>query len=144
MSIGYRSAPTRDCACRRRAGTPSGTAFVPDYYTATVKAESVGYWRSTTFTGLDPFFWERVTGITSITTRTYPITLTALATQNLSATVTGEVVALVQNSVAAPDHRTQFYMNTMTQPFEDMTWDGSTRHRFTGPVPLTALHEGCE
>ena len=33
-------------------------------------------------------------------------------------------------------------MNTMTQPFEDVTWDGITRHRFAGPVPLTALREG--
>ena len=33
-------------------------------------------------------------------------------------------------------------MNAMPQPFEQMTWDGITRHRFTGPVPLTALQEG--
>jgi hypothetical protein len=125
-----------------QVGTPRGSAFTPDYYTATARAEEVSYWRTTTFTGEDPFFWERVNGITSIVTRTYPITLTALAAQNLSATVTGEVVAAVQNSAVAPDHRTQFYLNDMAQPFEDMTWDGITRHRFTGSVPLTALHEG--
>jgi len=125
-----------------RAGTPSGTAFIPDYYTATVQAKEVSYWRTTTFTGEDPFFWELVDNITSITTRTYPITLTAVAAPALSATVTGEVVAWAYNSAVSPDHRTQFYMNDMTQPFEDMTWDDRTRHRFTGPVPLTALHEG--
>jgi hypothetical protein len=125
-----------------RTGKPSGTAVVPDYYTATFRSEQTGYWRAVTFTGEDPFFWERVKSITSVTTRTYPITLTAVATQNLSATVTGEVVAAVQNSAVFPDHRTRFFINGMTQPFEDMTWDGVTRHRFAGSVPLTALQEG--
>jgi hypothetical protein len=124
------------------AGSPSGQASVPDYYTATVRLEQSTYWRTWTFTSEDVFFWDRVTGITNTVTRTYPITLTAVAAQNLSATVTGEVVAGVQNTAAAPDHRTQFYMNTMTQPFEDATWDGITRHRFVGTVPLAALSEG--
>ena len=40
-------------------GTPTGSAPVPAYYTATVHAEKVGYWRTVTFSSVDVFFWEQ-------------------------------------------------------------------------------------
>ncbi len=38
-------------------GTPTGSAPVPAYYTATVHAEKVSYWRTVTFSSVDVFFW---------------------------------------------------------------------------------------
>lgn len=127
-------------------GTPSGLAPAPDHYTATAHAEQVAYWRSTTFTGEDPFFWDYMTasGVGVTTTRAYTISLSAVVTNAVTAAVRGEVVAWAYNPSAGPDHRTRFSMNAMSTPFEDSVWDSvaPTRHRFSGQVPQTALISG--
>ncbi len=127
-----------------RNGTPGGSAPVIDHYTATVHAEQVALWRSTTFTGEDSFFWDSFVASVVTTTRTYTVALSAVVTNNVTATVRGDVVGNSFNFSAGPDHRTQFYMNAMASPFEDSVWDSNApvRHSFHGPVPQTELVSG--
>lgn len=121
-------------------GTPSGTAMVPDYFTATVHAEQSNVWRTITFTGEDPFFWELVSASSRLT-RTYNITLTDIATPAVSATVRGDIVGWTYAS-ANPDHHTLFYMNAQSAPLQDVYWDGANRYRFNGQVAATDLVSG--
>lgn len=125
-----------------RMGAPSGTAPQAEFYTATVRSEQSKIWRTNTFTGEDPFFWESATASGGPVTRTFPITLSAAANTALSTTVRGDVVALTYSTLISPDHRTQFYLNSAVTPLEDQSWDGPTRHRFSGQVPSTALAQG--
>jgi hypothetical protein len=87
-----------------RVGTPSGPAPQANSYTATVRSEQSKIWRTNTFTGEDPFFWESVTASSGPVTRTYPITLSAVADVAVSATVRGEVVAWTYSPLISPDH----------------------------------------
>jgi hypothetical protein len=123
-------------------GTPSGLAPTPDHYTATMHAEQVTWWRSTTFTGEDPFFWEAVTPIAPgvTTTRTYTMSLSSVVTNAATASVQGDVVAWSYNLT----YHTLFYVNAMALPFEDSVWNTSapTRHHFSGQVPQTELFSG--
>ncbi len=124
------------------SGQPGGSAPQPAYYTATVHAEDARSWQTTTFTGEDPFFWQRVISITTVTVSTYTATLSAIAAAPISATIRGEVVGVNQNPNASPDHHTRFYMNTAAAPFQDVYWDGMTRLHFEGQVAPTNLVSG--
>jgi hypothetical protein len=120
-------------------GTPTGTAPTPAFYRTTTRAERSNLWWTWHFTSRDTWLWDRV--LTSgETTRTYTTTLSALATEPLSATVRGEVLARNHNPSAAPDHRTRLTLNNAL--VEDATWDGLSRHRFEGKIPQSALREG--
>jgi hypothetical protein len=53
-----------------RVGTPGGTAPQAEFYTATVRSEQSKIWRTNTFTGEDPFFWDSATASSGPVTRT--------------------------------------------------------------------------
>ena len=121
-------------------GTP-GEAEVPAYYWETVHREESHVWWSWHFTGVDTWFWDDIR-ISAVNTSTYTATLTALATDETTATVRGEVVARNFNHYATPDHHTQVYINDHVTPIDDATWDGHVRYSFEAQTPLTALVEG--
>ena len=123
-------------------GDPAGSsAATPDYYYATIHLEESHEWWSWHFTGEDTWFWERVS-TTGITTRTYTTTLSAIASEAITATVRGEVVARNFNNTSSPDHHTKFYLNAGSQPIDDDTWDGHTRYAFESQVSASNLLEG--
>ncbi|MBV9791682.1 MAG: hypothetical protein JOZ51_26025 [Chloroflexi bacterium] len=119
-------------------GTP-GSAPTPAFYRETVRAEQSNVWWTWHFTNRDVWFWDRVQ-TSDQTTRSYSISLDALAATSISATVRAEVVARNQNTNAAPDHRTRFALNDL--PLEDATWDGLTRYRLEAEIPQGALGQG--
>ena len=123
-------------------GTPGG-ASIPSVYTATVYAKQFNYYYSYSFTGEDAWFWDRLQPYVFVATpytRTYPITLTAVAGGAFTATVSGDMVSRV-----LLNYHTQVWLNTMTSPLEDTTW-GSTsmavRHTFQSQIAQSNLVEG--
>ncbi|MFQ5859553.1 MAG: C25 family cysteine peptidase, partial [Anaerolineae bacterium] len=119
-------------------GTPTDTAPVPVYYRATVHAEESREWYTHHFAGEDTWFWERIQPGPADATRTYTTTLTALATEPFSATVRAAVASRSSNA----GHHTQFYLNGGSQPLDDASWDGKSRHTFEAQVPQSQLREG--
>ena len=58
------------------------------------------------------------------------------------AQIQGEIVARNQTPVLPPDHHTRVEWNTTATLVDDSTWDGQTRHAFSGTVPQATLREG--
>lgn len=131
-------------------GTPNDTDPTPTSYRTTTRAERSVEWWTTHFTSQDTWFWERIdTGATRSVSRTYSIALSAIATEAVSATVRGEVVASSYDTDSRTEHHTIFTLNEQPEPVEDARWDGiwegshgPSRHRFEGTVAHTALREG--
>lgn len=117
-------------------GLPSGTAAVPDYYTATVHAEKVNYWRTTTFSSVDVFFWDWF-NVVAPATRTYTTTLSAVAAGQLSATVRAEIAPFTTNL-----HRVRLLAGTPLTQLADVSWSGLVRQRLTGQLSQTLLANG--
>ena len=115
-------------------GTPSGAAPVPEYYTATVHAEKVNYWRTTTFSSVDVFFWDM---LAAPVTRSYTTTLSAVATAPVSATVRAEIAPFTANT-----HRVRLLAGTPLSPLADVSWDGQVRQRIVGQLSLAQLTTG--
>lgn len=122
---------------------PSGTAVIPTYYTATARAEEGVYWWNWHYTSQEIFFWDRIDSSTR-TTRTFPITLTAVANVPFTATLRAEVVADSYNTTAGPDHNTLFYLNhpTATTVLANDFWEGRALHTVQVPVAQSQLQEG--
>ncbi len=117
-------------------GTPSGTASVPAYYTATVHAEKVNYWRTTTFGSVDVFFWDWF-NITVPATRTYTTTLSGVAAVPVSATLRAEIAPFTSNS-----HQVRLLAGTPLSVLADTSWTGLVRRRLTGQLPQAQLSNG--
>lgn len=122
-------------------GTPRNTAPVPTFYRATIRAEQSNIWWTRHFTSRDAWFWNAVQTSTD-TTRSYPVTLSAIAPDAPPALVRGEVMSRQGNPGVDPDHHTRFMFNTPATVIEDQFWDGPVRHRFSGAAPAAALREG--
>ena len=117
-------------------GTPSGAASVPEYYTATVHAEKVHYWKTTTFSSVDVFFWD-VLGTAGTSYTPYTTTLSAVAAAPVSATVRAEIAPLTTNS-----HRVRLSVNTPPNLLADVSWSDLLRQRITAQLPQAQLTTG--
>ncbi len=120
-------------------GTPTGSASVPAYYTATVHVEKVGYWRTVTFSSVDVFFWDK---LSAPITSSYTTTLSAVANAPVSATVRAEVAPETYSDGVNPDHRARLLVNTPASLLTDVTWDGLTRKQLVGQLPQSQLADG--
>ena len=120
-----------------------GGASVPQTYTQIAHAEQSVYWIARLFNGEDTWFWDFVSS-SSVTTRTYSTTLTAVASGDYQAILRGEIVAETFNDNVAPDHHTAFYLNdpSLLSPILDSYWDGKSRYRFETQVPQSKLVNG--
>ena len=106
-------------------GAPHDTAPVPEFYTTTVHAEQSHEWYTYNFSSEDTWYWDRIQNTTQ---RTYPITLTAPASVEFTATLRAELAARTSSSTYNPDHHTLFYFNSQTEPIHDALWDGLSRY----------------
>ncbi len=80
----------------------------------------------------------------SVMTWTYTTTLSAIATGSFSATLRGELISIVNNDDASPDHHTIFYLNDAghLHPLDDKSWDGKSRYHFERNIDQSILLEG--
>ena len=120
-----------------RSVTPDGGATPAPWYTATVRAEeNLLYWaRWSNAPGTeDTWFWDRITTPLPIT-RTYPLTLTALAPEVYTATLRVELAGRSENA-----HRLRFALNGTV--VGETTWTGKVGWVATLPVPSALLLEG--
>ncbi|MFN2152878.1 MAG: C25 family peptidase propeptide domain-containing protein, partial [Anaerolineales bacterium] len=123
-------------------GDPSGNSNSPvPYYRETVRGEESTIWKTTTFTGEDTWFWQRMQQNDIF----YPFTTTAssVATGGPNAIVRGELVSAVNNSATGFDHHSKIYFNSTTITLEDTWWSGASRYHFEHEVtnnPTTILN----
>ncbi|HID86562.1 MAG TPA: hypothetical protein EYP55_04180 [Anaerolineae bacterium] len=120
-----------------RSVAPDGGSTPAPWYTATVRAEeNLLYWaRWSIAPGTeDTWFWDRIT-TSSPVTRTYPLTLTALAPEPYTATLTVELAGRSENA-----HRLRLVLNGTT--VGETTWTGKVGWVATLPVPSALLLEG--
>lgn len=120
------------------SGAPTGGA-VPTVYTTTVRAEQSNLWWSYEFQSEDVWFWSRIQKAFSELpySETYSTMLTAVAPSDW-ATIHAEVVS----RSATSGYRTEFFINSQTTPFADITWDGAMRRVVTGTISQALLVEG--
>ncbi len=112
---------------------PTPAAF-PD----TVRAEESNQWFTHHWTDKDTWFWERVRSTANASrTGRYTTTLTAVATEPFTATVTARIVSRVERT----DHHTRFGLNDRAL-LDDAVWDGRTAYTFTAQVDSRALISG--
>jgi len=130
------STPGRRMASRSVA--PGGEATPALWYTATVHAEeNLQYWgRWSTAPGTeDTWFWDRFTAVSPVTS-TYALTLTALAPEVYTATLTVELAGRSENT-----HHLSFALNGT--PVGETTWTGKVGWEARLPVAATLLQEGA-
>lgn len=123
-------------------GTPSG--LTPnEYYTTTIRSEVQGVWFTYPVIDTETWFWESASASAGSTiTKTYPITLTALANVPVSATIQGAFVADTYSATIDPDHHTRVTLNEPANVIEDTFWDDIARHAFENQISSSLLQEG--
>ena len=116
---------------------PGGEAVRLAWYTTTVHfEENVYYWaRWSTNPGTEAtWFWDYISAA-SPTTRTYPITLTAVVTGAYTATLRVELAGRTENF-----HRIVLYLNG--SPIGETTWMGKIGWVASSPFTSSLLTEG--
>lgn len=122
---------------------PVSNFLVAQNYWTTVQVENQRNWWPYHFTSEDNWLDNPVR--TSIREMTYTIEISAIADEDFSPQVHGELVPRDHNAMLPNDHHTLLKINKGT-PYEaaveDAYWDGLVRHEFLAQIPKTALLEG--
>jgi hypothetical protein len=84
----------------------------------------------------DVWYWNSMTAVSGLLSRTYTTTLTSVASQPYTATVRG----LIRSIKALPFHYTQLYLNENL--VEEAIWESGSEHAIDVDVPQSYLLEG--
>lgn len=116
---------------------PDEQRYQPTYYTETLHFEESKVWWSYHYTSKDTWFGERIQARPAKDAlATYDIGLSALVTLPHTATLRGEVVSFTDRA----GHQIQLAVNGET--VIETSWDGRTRHRFSGELAESDLQNG--